>query len=179
MEGLRPPATKGTLADRLNELFATFKPKDNVNRSRSNGEFFNSEIADKINNGPLAEQIQQVVGAPATISGAYIGELRHGKAADPRLSHLTALAMAFGVPTTYLIAEGDEPSVKQIGDDLARLRTMRDVGVQKVVLRDLLGQTGLSPASQAALTSVFRQLLDLEGIKEDPATRTDAPRASG
>jgi len=160
-----------SLADRLNLLFATFKPADSAGRARSDGEFFNSEIAERINKGPLAEQLRHEMDAPVTISGAYIGELRSGKATDPRLSHLKALAMAFGVPTSYLIADGDGPEVHDIEGDLQRLRTMRELNVRKVVLRDVLGRTGLSPASQHALDSVLRQLLELEGIDIDP----DAP----
>lgn len=160
-----------SLADRLNLLFATFKPADSANRARSDGEFFNSEIAERINKGPLAEQLCQEMETQVTISGAYIGELRSGKATDPRLSHLKALAMAFGVPTSYLIADGDGPEVHDIEGDLQRLRTMRELNVRKVVLRDVLGRTGLSPASQQALDSVLRQLLELEGIGIDP----DAP----
>jgi transcriptional regulator with XRE-family HTH domain len=154
-----------SLADRLNLLFATFKPSDGVNRARSDGEYFNSEIAERINE----------MDAPVTISGAYIGELRSGKATDPRLSHLKALAKAFGVPTTYLISDGDASSVLAVEGDLERLRTMRDLNVQKVVLRDVLGRTGLSPASQHALNSVLRQLLELEGISVNPES-SEPPR---
>jgi transcriptional regulator with XRE-family HTH domain len=161
-----------SLADRLNLLFATFKPADGVNRARSDGEYFNSEIAERINKGPLAERMRREMDAPVTISGAYIGELRSGKATDPRLSHLKALAMAFGVPTAYLIADGDGPEVHDIEGDLQRLRTMRELNVRKVVLRDVLGRTGLSPASQQALDSVLRQLLELEGIGADPEPPT-------
>jgi len=151
-------AGRRSLADRLNLLFATFKPGDGVNRARSDGEYFNSEIAERINKGPLG----------VTISGAYIGELRSGKATDPRLSHLKALATAFGVPTAYLVSAGDDPVLDDVEGDLSRLRALRDLNVHKVVLRDVIGRTGLSTASQQALNSVLAQLLELEGLRADP-----------
>jgi transcriptional regulator with XRE-family HTH domain len=157
MEGRR------SLADRLNLLFATFKPTDGVNRARSDGEYFNSEIAERINKE-----------SPVTISGAYIGELRSGKATDPRLSHLKALAMAFGVPTTYLVSADDDPALDDVEGDLSRLRAMRELNVQKVVLRDVIGRTGLSTASQQALNSVLAQLLELEGIESQGPSEPSA-----
>src|SRR3954470_4858795 len=157
MEGRR------SLADRLNLLFATFKPVDGVNRARSDGEYFNSEIAERINKE-----------SPVTISGAYIGELRSGKATDPRLSHLKALAMAFGVPTTYLVSADDDPPLDDVEGDLSRLRAMRELNVQKVVLRDVIGRTGLSTASQQALNSVLAQLLELEGIESQGPSEPSA-----
>jgi hypothetical protein len=66
--------------------------------------------------------------------------------------------------------DGDGPQVHDIEGDLQRLRTMRELNVRKVVLRDVLGRTGLSAASQQALDSVLRQLLELEGIGIDPET---------
>jgi transcriptional regulator with XRE-family HTH domain len=157
MEGRR------SLADRLNLLFATFKPTDGANRARSDGEYFNSEIAERINKE-----------SPVTISGAYIGELRSGKATDPRLSHLKALAMAFGVPTTYLVSADDDPALDDVEGDLSRLRAMRELNVQKVVLRDVIGRTGLSTASQQALNSVLAQLLELEGIESQGPSEPSA-----
>jgi transcriptional regulator with XRE-family HTH domain len=157
MEGRR------SLADRLNLLFATFKPSDGVNRARSDGEYFNSEVAERINKE-----------SPVTISGAYIGELRSGKATDPRLSHLKALAMVFGVPTTYLVSADDDPALDDVEGDLSRLRAMRELNVQKVVLRDVIGRTGLSTASQQALNSVLAQLLELEGIESQGPSEPSA-----
>ncbi|GAA4255335.1 hypothetical protein GCM10022255_063790 [Dactylosporangium darangshiense] len=164
-----------SLADRLNLLFATFKPNDGVNRTRSDGEYFNSEIAERINKGELAGRLQQEMDAPVTISGAYIGELRSGKATDPRLSHLKALAMAFGVPTTYLVSADDDPALDDVEGDLSRLRTMRELNVQRVVLRDVIGRTGLSSASQRALNSVLAQLLELEGIEHPDVSGRGEP----
>ena len=171
MEGRR------SLADRLNLLFATFKPSDDVNRARSDGEYFNSEIAERINKGSLAGRLQQEMDTAVTISGAYIGELRSGKATDPRLSHLKALAMAFGVPTAYLISADDDPALDDVEGDLSRLRTMRELNVQKVVLRDVIGRTGLSSASQHALNSVLAQLLELEGIENPGAHGQGSPES--
>ncbi|NJC71917.1 hypothetical protein HC031_19670 [Planosporangium thailandense] len=162
-----PRSPRGSLADRLNYLFAMLRPApDAVGRGRPGREYYNSEIADRINGpGETSERICRIVGEQVTISGAYIGELRQGKSTDPRLSHLKALAIAFGVPTWYLT--GDEPGPSRSRDverDLERLDHMRRLGVQKVLLRDVLSDSGLSDRSQQAMTAIFQQLLEMEGL---------------
>lgn len=155
-----------SLADKLNRLFATFRPRaEEIHRGRPGREWFNSEVADRINGpGETAEKVRRAVGE-VTISGAYIGELRQGKVTDPRLSHLKALAIAFGVPVSYLVEDaGDGPAAAEVARDLERLEQMRRAGVRQVLLRDVLAGTGLSDRSQAAMTAIFEQLLEVEGI---------------
>jgi transcriptional regulator with XRE-family HTH domain len=170
--GPDPGAPHGSLADALNFLFETIRPeRDEVSRGKPGREFYNSEIADRINGpGPIADRIREAVGEPVKISGAYIGELRQGKATDPRLSHLKALAFAFGVPTSYLVNDGEGPSAEAIERDLRRLDHLRRLGVQQVMLRDVLGSSGLSDRSQEALTSIFQHLLEVEGVSDTDDT---------
>lgn len=166
-EGLSQ-GSRRTLADKLNQLFATFRPESQeVGRGRPGREYYNSEIADRINRpGPIANRIRELVGETVTISGAYLGELRQGKATDPRLSHLKALAIAFGVPTSYLVDDEEDDPTGTVAADLHRLGQMRRLGVQQVVFRDVLGRSGLSGRSQEAMTAIFEQLLEMEGISD-------------
>ncbi|WP_306212638.1 hypothetical protein [Actinoplanes sp. RD1] len=134
----------GSLAAKLNRLFATVRPRpEQIQRGRPGREWFNSEVAERINGpGEVADRIHRTVG-PVTISGAYIGELRQGKVTDPRLSHLKALAIAFEVPVGYFVDDAP-PRPGQ--------------------LRDILAGAGLSDRSQAAMTTIFEQLLEVEGL---------------
>ncbi|GGL00185.1 hypothetical protein [Mangrovihabitans endophyticus] len=157
-----------SLATKINRLFATIRPRpEEIRRGRHGREYFNSEVADRINGpGEVADRIRRAVGE-VTISGAYIGELRQGKVTDPRLSHLKALAIAFGVPVGYLVEDVDPGSAAEVTRDLERLDQLRRVGAQQVLLRDVLAGTGLSDRSQAAMTAIFEQLLEVEGIVGD------------
>ncbi len=180
MVGNLPRNPRRTLADKINELFVTFRPGPaEVGRGRPGREYYNSEIADRINRpGPIADRIRDIVGEPVTISGAYLGELRQGKATDPRLSHLKALAIAFGVSTSYLVDDDDETVADTVSADLRRLGQMRRLGVQQVVLRDVLGRSGLSGRSQDAMTAIFEQLLEMEGISDRGDGETTPPDGS-
>lgn len=175
MAGELPRISNTSLADRLNYLFATFRPKpEEVGRGRPGREYYNSEVAERISGpGPVADRIRETVGEPVTISGAYIGELRQGKATDPRLSHLKALTIVFGVPTSFLVDDEGGPPAAQAEADLRRLEHMRQLGVQKVIMRDVLGRSGLSDRSQQAMTAIFQQLLEIEGISAP--RRPDGP----
>ncbi|MFI5932200.1 hypothetical protein [Actinoplanes sp. NPDC051494] len=158
------------LAGKLNHLFSTFRPRpEEIQRGRPGREYFNSELADRINGpGEVADRIRCTVG-DVSISGAYIGELRQGKVTDPRLSHLKALALAFGVPVSYLVEDDPGgPAAADVARDLERLAELRRAGVRQVLLRDVLAGTGLSDRSQAAMTAIFEQLLEVEGIAGPP-----------
>jgi transcriptional regulator with XRE-family HTH domain len=74
-----------TLADKINYLFATVRPRGVGKREYSNED--------------VAVAIGRVSGV--TISQSYIWQLRKGKKDNPTLKHLQALADFFGVPAAY------------------------------------------------------------------------------
>lgn len=62
------------------------------------------EIVDRINEGGIA-----------TISLSYLQQLRTGKAQNPRLQHLQALADAFSVPLGYFIEDENATNAAERG----------------------------------------------------------------
>lgn len=92
-----------TLADRLNHLFATVRP-----RGRGNREYSNEDVA---------AEIGRVSGV--TISQSYIWQLRKGKKDNPTLRHLQALAEFFGVPVAYFF---DNEITDRVNAQLHELR---------------------------------------------------------
>lgn len=77
--------SSNTLADRINRLFETVRPRDSGGRQYSNEH--------------VAAEIGRTNGVQ--ISQSYIWQLRKGKKDNPTLRHLQALADFFGVPITY------------------------------------------------------------------------------
>ncbi|MFE5581551.1 helix-turn-helix domain-containing protein [Kitasatospora sp. NPDC056531] len=75
-----------SLADRLNHLFATVKP-------RGGQEYSNEHVAAACSRAGVA------------ISQSYIWQLRKNKKTNPTLRHLQALADFFGVPAAYFFAD--------------------------------------------------------------------------
>ncbi|MEU2740322.1 helix-turn-helix transcriptional regulator [Streptomyces sp. NPDC007095] len=96
--------TSRSLADRLNQLFATI-------RSEAGGEFSNEHVAAAIRQRGV------------TISQSYIWQLRKGTKTNPTLKHMDALADFFGVSTAYFI----DPEVgDRITEQLERLAEARE-----------------------------------------------------
>ncbi|WP_246094736.1 helix-turn-helix domain-containing protein [Streptomyces roseicoloratus] len=77
-----------SLADRLNQLFATVRPDPHHEYS----------------NEYVAAAIRQST-ADVSISQSYIWQLRNGRKNNPTLKHLQALAGFFGVPTSYFVED--------------------------------------------------------------------------
>lgn len=90
----------GSLADKLNHLFASMRPQ-------TGREFSNEDVA-----RGLADQ------SGVTISQSYIWQLRKGKKENPTLRHLKALADFFGVPAAYFF---DDEVTDRIEEQLAAL----------------------------------------------------------
>lgn len=74
-----------TLADKINHLFATVRPRGSGKR-----EFSNEHVAAEIGRA-----------SGVRISQSYIWQLRKGKKDNPTMKHLQALADFFGVPAAY------------------------------------------------------------------------------
>src|SRR5918912_4151596 len=111
-----------TLADKLDRLFKTVRPRDG-------GEFTFEEVAEGIRRR----------GGP-TISATYIWQLRKGLRDNPTKRHLEALADFFGVSPAYFF---DDAAAERIDAELALLAALRDAPVRRLALR----ASGLSPDS--------------------------------
>ncbi|MEU1464974.1 helix-turn-helix domain-containing protein [Streptomyces sp. NPDC005727] len=75
-----------SLADKLNQLFATVRPD-------ASHEYSNERVAASIRKTGVS------------ISQSYIWQLRKGKKTNPSLKHLEALADFFGVPAAYFFED--------------------------------------------------------------------------
>ncbi|MEX2982470.1 helix-turn-helix domain-containing protein [Streptomyces sp. C36] len=96
--------TGRSLADKLNHLFATAKP-------RGGGEYSNEHVAEAIRR------------AGVTISQSYIWQLRKGKKHNPTLKHVQALADFFGVPASYFF---DDEVTNRVEQQLQLLRAEQE-----------------------------------------------------
>lgn len=118
-----------TLAERIDELFATF-------RRRSEPERGNDEVAAQVS--VLSER---------ALSSADLAALRAGaECSDARV--LTALAQCFGVPAIYL--SGAPEQVLAVHRKLVFLRRVRDAGVQRLALRGVVGDESGSALANLA-----------------------------
>ncbi|MBV6703110.1 helix-turn-helix domain-containing protein [Kitasatospora aureofaciens] len=93
-----------SLADKLNHLFATVKP-------RGGQEYSNEYVAAAIGKAGVA------------ISQSYIWQLRKNKKTNPTLRHLQALADFFGVPAAYFF---DDEVTDRVEGQLSLLRAEQE-----------------------------------------------------
>ncbi|WP_030055242.1 MULTISPECIES: helix-turn-helix domain-containing protein [Streptomyces] len=93
-----------SLADKLNHLFATIKP-------RGGREYSNEYVAGAIGKAGVA------------ISQSYIWQLRKSKKTNPTLRHLQALADFFGVPAAYFF---DDEVTDRVEGQLSLLRAEQE-----------------------------------------------------
>ncbi|SBT40433.1 hypothetical protein [Micromonospora narathiwatensis] len=138
-----------TLAARLEYLFDKIRPTpEELSDSDEPGRrYTNKEIADKINAAASDTGV--------TISAAYIGELRRGVASDPRMSHVRALAAAFGVNSGYFV---DEAAARRIQDQIGLLNELRRMDVKQVALRQVLADSGLSATDTQLIEQMVARL---------------------
>lgn len=135
------PEAGRTLADKLNRLFQTVRP-------RGGGEYSHEEVAAALREG----------GGP-TISATYVWQLRKGLRDNPTKRHLEALANFFGVPPAYFF---DEAAAERIDAELELLNALRDASVRQIALR----ASGLSPKSLNAITEMVERVRELEGLPD-------------
>ncbi|UQA90597.1 helix-turn-helix domain-containing protein [Streptomyces halobius] len=107
-----------SLADKLNQLFATVRPDPDH-------EYSNEHVAASI----------RKTGVP--ISQSYIWQLRKSRKTNPTLQHLQALAGFFGVPAAYLV-EGEATDritaqLELLAAEQARLREAAQSSEVKVM----------------------------------------------
>ncbi|MCW7944148.1 hypothetical protein AAW14_18855 [Streptomyces hygroscopicus] len=111
---------------------------------------------------PSYDQIARVINEAAgknVISGAYIWELATGKATNPRIHHLEALAGWGGTDVRYFF---DDEYAARVEPQLDLLWRLKASGVLNVALR----AQGLSDASRDQVGIMVDHLRRLEGLKE-------------
>ncbi|MBA0126096.1 XRE family transcriptional regulator [Haloechinothrix sp. YIM 98757] len=136
----------GTLADRINHLFATVHPA-------GRGPYSNEEAA-----AAITEQ------ASTSISATYIWMLRKGHRDNPTMKHLEALATFFGVPAAYFF---DDAIAADVAAELEALTALKNAGVHHVALR----AAGLSERSLDSIIDVINRVRELEGLPRDDDSR--------
>jgi transcriptional regulator with XRE-family HTH domain len=150
-----PEGEPGTLARRLERLFATAHPP-------WRGPYTTKEAAAAINEAAGTQ----------VISYNYLYQLRRGTKTEPGHSRLAAIARFFGVPVSYFT--DDENAAARAVEQLEEREVaaaLRDQGVRDVAFR----AAGLSPGSLAAILSVIDNARRLEGLP--PVGAGDQPRS--
>jgi transcriptional regulator with XRE-family HTH domain len=133
------PRAERTLADKLNHLFSTVRP-------RGGGEYSLEDVAEAVRQS----------GGP-TISATYVWQLRKGIRDNPTKRHLEALAGFFGVPPAYFF---DDAATEKIDAELQLLNALRESSVRQIALR----ASGLSSKSLDAITDMVERVRELEGL---------------
>jgi transcriptional regulator with XRE-family HTH domain len=125
-----------TIAEKLDMLFKSVHP-------RSQGEYSYNAVAEGI--GKLG----------VSISHTYLWQLRTGRRDNPTITHLSAIAKFFGVPTSYFL---DEAEAENIGEELQLLAALRAANVTDIALR----AADLSPGSRKTITDMMQKVWELE-----------------
>src|SRR6201995_3716056 len=123
-----------TLADKVNWLM---DPAARAGR----GPYTNNEVADLIEK-TTGEQI----------SYTQIWKLRNGKAQNPQMRLIEAMAKTFGVPAAFFFPEFDEKQAGLLQEQVELLAMIRDARIDTEQLRAILG---LSPEARRAITDLI------------------------
>jgi transcriptional regulator with XRE-family HTH domain len=134
------PAERWTLADKIDRLFATVRPR--------RASYTHEEVATAI----------REAGGP-TISATYLWQLRKGHRDNPTKRHLEALSDFFGVSPAYFF---DDEAAERIDAELALLTAMRDASVRQIALR----ASGLSTESRQTIADMVERVRKLECLPE-------------
>ena len=126
-------ASRRTLADRLNHLFAMVRPPGDAR------EYTGREVTAAIR------------GEGIDISPSHLSELRRGLKANPTLRVMQGLAGFFQVRVAYLL--GDDQVAEEVEAELELREAMRDAEVRDVAAR----VAGLDPNRRKAM---YRLLTD-------------------
>lgn len=151
-----------TLADKLEYLFDKIRPtaRELGSTEDPGRKYTTKEIAEKINKAAVEDP------DGVTISAAYIGEMRRGITTDPRTSHIKALAKAFGVDPAFFVDSG---MTRRVQEQIDLLNDLRQMKIQRVALRRVLQQQGLSADSTRLIEQVVDRCRTLEGLDRDEA----------
>jgi transcriptional regulator with XRE-family HTH domain len=149
-------ATDGRcLADKLNTLFAHYRP-------RHGQEYSNEQVAAAIS-----------ARGEVKISQSYIWQLRKSKKDNPTYKHLQALAGFFGVPVSYFF---DDEVTDRVDQQLDKLRS------EQLRLNEIAGSSDVQlMAMRAGELSPQRRRLVMELLnvvyREEKAERGDGSSA--
>ncbi|MDK1475263.1 helix-turn-helix transcriptional regulator [Streptomyces sp. 549] len=145
----RPVGAGGTLADRLNRLFAHMHPKG--------APWTNARVAEEI-----CRRREEFGGV--TLTEQYLSMLRTGKRANPSPDVLRVLARFFGVPAGYLLGDLSPEQAERVEEEVHFLAAMRDQRVRTIALRSV----GLPPEIQDSLTTIIGQFRERMNLPADP-----------
>jgi transcriptional regulator with XRE-family HTH domain len=144
-------ASRRTLADKLNHLFAQYT-------TRGGQEYSNEHVAAAI-----------TAQGEVKISQSYIWQLRKSKKDNPTFKHLHALAGFFGVPVSYFF---DDEVTDRVDQQLAQLKS------EQARLREIAASSDAQVmAMRAGELSPHRRRLVMELLdvvyREEQANRRD------
>lgn len=142
-------ARGGTVADKVNHLFATVHPA-------SRGPYSNAEVA---------REIRAANGPDASVSASTLVQLRSGIKTNPTMKTIEALAAFFGVPPAYFF---DDAVAERTNAEIAEITALRDV--KELALR----ANGLSEGTLTMIRAVIEQARLLEGLQDSDAAPSDA-----
>ncbi len=137
-----------TLAEKLERLFQSV-------RSPAGREYTYAEAATGINARGIA-----------TISAAYLCDLRNGMKDNPRVKLIEALADFFGVPVTYFLDM--DPLAARLYGQLVAMPTYDDPESQKL----LTFLADLSPEARHAVVQIAEQAMQLERLDKRRKSRS-------
>lgn len=138
-----------SLADKINQAFATLHPADR-------GPFTNREVIEWLR--------ARSGSADSSISLNYLVMLRSGERSNPTVRHLQALAEFFDINPAYFIEDSQRSDA--VHSDLQLLAAMRDSEVRAIAARAL----ELNPTMRTWL------LNSIEGLPDGQNRRDEAPR---
>jgi transcriptional regulator with XRE-family HTH domain len=128
-------------------------------RQRSFGHRLDSLFRNTRKPGSAKGYSVREVAAALGWSHTHLSNLRSGRAADPRLTEMQALANFFGVPLSYFTGEdAAEPPSSRI--QLRLLNALADPSIERVALR--MADAELSEQGAAAVLAMIDQVRLLE-----------------
>ncbi|MEU4218209.1 helix-turn-helix domain-containing protein [Actinoplanes sp. NPDC026623] len=129
-------AGTGSLAQRIDKLFKTVKPKGR--------EFTYDEVAKGC----------EAIGG--TFSKTYVWQLRSGLRENPTKRHLEALAAFFGVPVGYFF---DDEAAARIDEQIELAIALRDASVRDIALRTM----SMDEATRRSIAQIVREVGNIRG----------------
>lgn len=154
MEGRAEGSKRPSLADKINQAFATLHPADR-------GPYSNREVA--------AWFVQHGEPGEPTISVNYLAMLRSGERDNPTVRHLRALARFFQVPAEYFLEDSEDSAA--VHEDLRMVAAMRDADVREIAARAM----ELDPTMRQWLRDTVAGLPNASGGRSRRRRRFQAP----
>ncbi|MEU9112549.1 helix-turn-helix transcriptional regulator [Streptomyces sp. NPDC048483] len=153
----RSKGASGTLAERLNHLFAHMHP--------AGAPYTNAFVADEISGAAEYGGVK--------VTEQYLSMLRNGRRTNPGPELLRALAKFFAVPVGYLLGDLSQPQAARVEEEVRFLAAMRDQRVRAIALRSV----GLPPEVQDSLTTIISQFRQQMDLPAEPPGQDGEPRA--